>query len=338
MIRFFRILVKIILIILAVVIIGLLVLSYRPTPEKVTYGMSFSKFRTDELRLPYEETFLAILDDLGVRHFRFSAHWPNTEPQNNQFNFKELDFQLEEAQKRDASVILAVGRRLPRWPECHIPGWAQEMSWDDQKVEILEYIEAVVTRYKDHPSITYWQVENEPFLSLFAYEHCGELDKEFLKEEIALVKSIDPNTPVLVTDSGNLGLWYEPWKLGDAFGTSLYRYFWNPEVGTFKSALPAVFYKAKHNLVRLLVGNQPTMIVELSIEPWLTKPIVETPIETQLERMDTDKMHEVLSFAHKTGFDVQYLWGAEWWYWMKQNGNEAFWEYGKEVFDASSEM
>lgn len=93
------------------------------------------------------------------------------------------------------------------------------------KVEIREYITAVVTRYKDSPAITHWQVENEPYLSLFAYEHCGELDESFLEEEIALVKSLDPTRPVLVTDSGNLGTWRGAYAHGDSFGTSVYVYF-----------------------------------------------------------------------------------------------------------------
>ena len=91
--------------------------------------------------------------------------------------------------------------------------------------------------------ITYWQVENEPYLGVFATEFCGALDEDFLKEEIALVRSLDPTRPILVTDSGNLGIWKEPYKLGDAFGTSVYVYFWNPELGQFKTILPPWFYR-----------------------------------------------------------------------------------------------
>jgi len=324
--------IKIILIVIVILIVVLGVLSYRKTPETFIYGMSFSKFRTNELGLPFEETYLAILDDLGVRHFRFSAHWPNTEPHNNQFNFKELDFQMKEADKRGADIILAVGRRLPRWPECHEPDWARDLNTEDKNREILEYVETVVNRYKGYDNLKYWQVENEPFLSLFAYEQCGDLDKEFLQKEIDLVKSLDPKTPILVTDSGNLGLWYQPWEMGDVFGTSLYRYFWNPEVGTFKSRLPASFYKLKYNLVSLLFGKEPSLIIELSAEPWLIDTVVSTPIDVQIQRMDVAKMQEIISFAKMTGFDTEYLWGAEWWYWMKQRGHPEFWDFGKTIF------
>jgi len=52
--------------------------------------------------------------------------------------------------------------------------------------------------------------------------------------------------------------------------------------------------------------------------------------------MDVDKMKEIVSFAKKTGFARQYMWGAEWWYWMKKEGHNEYWEYGKTIFDTES--
>jgi len=48
--------------------------------------------------------------------------------------------------------------------------------------------------------------------------------------------------------------------------------------------------------------------------------------------MDIDKFDEIIDFAKKTGFDEQYLWGAEWWYWMKTQGNDEYWNHAKELF------
>ncbi len=323
-----------IILLTACILIGLwFILSFREIPKNITYGMSFSKFRTDELNLPFEETFLAILDDLKVRNFRFSAHWPNTEPEENLFNFTELDYQMSEARRRDARVIFAIGRRLPRWPECHDPYWVEDKTIEERNDALLKYITVVVSRYKDYDNILYWQIENEPFLSLFAYDHCGELDEEFLKEEVALVHKLDPGTPVLVTDSGNLGTWHNAYQVGDVFGTSLYRYFWNPELGMFKSRLPASFYSFKKNIMGYFYKKQPTLIIELSTEPWLVDSIVNTSIETQLNRMSLENFDEIIHFAKETGFDTQFLWGAEWWYWMKIQGHPEFWEKGKAIFE-----
>lgn len=309
-----------------------LVLTIHPVPFRITYGVTFSTMHAEELGLDWRKAYIATLDDLKVRNLRIPAYWPRVEGERDVYDWSELDFQMTEAQRRDAHVILAVGRRLPRWPECHVPGWAQKLSWEEQKEELRGYITAVVQRYKEFPAVAYWQVENEPYLSAFAYEHCGELDEAFLKEEIALVRSLD-SRPVLVTDSGNLGTWTGPYSNGDAFGTSLYMYFWNPELGQFKTKLPAMVYRMKERLMELLYGSKPTFLIELSLEPWLVEPTGNASLETQLSRMDVDKFQEIIQYAAQTSFDTQYLWGAEWWYYLKEKKTHPeFWEAAKKLY------
>ena len=169
--------------VLGILIIALFLLSLKKTPEKLVYGVSFSRFHTDELKLDWKETYLALLNDLGVKHFRFSAHWPNTEPKEGKYNFSELDFQMREAKAKNATVIMAVGRRLPGWPECHIPEWAKDLSMEEQQAKILKLIETTVNRYKGYSNILYWQVENEMFLTGFSRANCGSLDREFLQRD-----------------------------------------------------------------------------------------------------------------------------------------------------------
>lgn len=325
---------RIILGLVALSLVVLFWLAQSPKPEKIQYGMSFNTMYANELGLDWRETYDAIIDELGVRHLRLAAHWTMIEPARDQYNFSELDYQLNKAEAVEAEVILAVGRRLPRWPECHVPGWAKELTWEEQKQEILEQIELVVNRYKDNPSITYWQVENEPYLEVFAKDHCGEFDEDFLKEEIALVKSLDDTRPILVTDSGNIGNWLGAYSNGDAFGTSVYVHFWNPELGQFRTFLPPWFYRVKQNFVKLFHGEKEVMLIELSAEPWLLEPIVDVDIETQYSRMDLEKINEILEYAEATRLEKQYLWGAEWWYWLKDKGHPEIWERGLEIFAA----
>ncbi len=327
---------KVILWILGLTVLLVLILqlmSIRPIPEEVNYGASFSKFHSDELGLDWKEVFEASLTDMGIRDFRFSAHWPGVEPEDDQFSFEVLDYQMERAKETGSTVILAVGRRLPGWPECHVPNWAQDLGEEELKKEILEYIEKVVTRYKDHPSVLYWQVENEAFLTTFATEHCGsDLDVSFLEAEIALVKNIDPKTPVMLTDSGELGRWYSAYKRGDAFGTTMYLYIWNHKIGKFRYPIMPGFFRFKQNIVNLFAGPKPTYLIELGVEPWLLTPIASAPIELQKERMGLDKIKTMIRYGKEGGFAYQYVWGVEWWYWMKQNGDNSFWEFGKNLF------
>ncbi len=311
----------------------LAIMSYARIPEQFTYGVSFSKLHADELNLDWKKVFLASLDDLRIRNFRLSAHWPMIEPQKDQYNFSELDFQMNAAKDRKANVILAVGRRLPGWPECHDPQWALGLSKEQKQQELLDYITAVVTRYKDYPNLTYWQVENEAFLTMYAKHSCQDFfDTTFFEKEIALVRSLDSDTPIFLTDSGELSLWYQAYSRADAFGTSIYLYVWNHTFGPMKYPISPAFFRIKHNLVRLFAHGKPAIISELSTEPWLLKPIIETPVEGQLERMDIDKFNTMLEFARKTGFDTIYLWGVEWWYYMKEKGHPEFWNAAKQLY------
>jgi hypothetical protein len=318
---------------LVVVVCGLLfILAQKTVPEQIIYGMSFNTMYATELQLDWKQTYDAIIDELGVRHFRLAAHWPMIEPERGVYNFSELDYQIQRAEEVGATVVLAVGRRLPRWPECHVPEWAKSLPLEEQQTVLLETMTQVVERYKNSPAVMWWQVENEPFLSVFAFEHCGELDVEFLERQIAHVKSLDGTRPVLVTDSGNLGTWHGAYTRGDIFGTSVYVHLWNPELGPLRTIVPAWFYRVKDNVMALLFGEKPTVLIELSAEPWLLEPIVQAPLEVQFARMNTEKLEEIISYAERTRFERQYLWGAEWWYWLHLQGRSEMWERGQALY------
>ena len=322
--------------IVGVACLVIMVLAYKPVPEQIAYGMSFNTPYARELGLDWQETYDAIIDDLGVRRLRLAAHWPMVEPQNDVWNFKELDYQVKKAEEAGATIVFAVGRRLPRWPECHVPDWVDALDAEAQQAEQLTYMTAVIDRYKNSPAIIYWQIENEPFLALFAFEHCGPLDEEFLASEVALAKELDPTRPVLVTDSGNLGTWAGAYRHGDAFGTSVYVHFWNPELGQFRTLLPPWFYRFKESLMELRYGKKPTFLIELSAEPWLVAPVTEVPLAVQYTRMNLEKFNDILEYAKRTRYDTQYLWGAEWWYWLHLQGEDTMWHRGKELFGTTA--
>jgi hypothetical protein len=116
------------------------------------------------------------------------------------------------------------------------------------------------------------------------------------------------------------------------FGTSVYVHFWNPELGQFRTFLPPWFYRVKDNFMALIYGEKPTMLIELSAEPWLLEPVVDVPLETQFTRMNLEKFEDIITYAEGTHFEKQYLWGAEWWYWLKLQGHPEMWERGKKLF------
>lgn len=318
---------------IVVVFVAVLVaLSFRSVPERVEYGVTFSVPYAKEIGLDWKEAYRATLVDLGVKHIRVPVYWSLVERARGLYDWRDIDFQVEEARARGATVILAIGRRVPRWPECHIPEWAKGLTWEEEKEEVRAYIRATVERYKNNSAVTMWQVENEPYLRFFADTYCGVLDENFLDEEIALVKSLDAR-PILITDSGNLGYWTSAYRRADVFGTSVYLYFWNDAVGAFRTILPSAYYRVKANLMRMFFGVRPIIVSELSLEPWLGVSIRDVPLQEQLERMSIDKFYEIIAYAQETSFGMQYLWGVEWWYYMKTKQNHPeFWEAGKALF------
>ena len=131
--------------------------------DKINFGVTFSQPFAVKMGLNWPEIYLAILDDLKVRNLRLPAYWPEIEKEKGKYVFNDLDWQISEAGKRDAQVILAIGRKLPRWPECHVPDWARNLSEKEQQKKILLLLSEIIKHYKNSQTIKAWQIENEPF-------------------------------------------------------------------------------------------------------------------------------------------------------------------------------
>lgn len=302
-----------------------------PAPrEDVMLGMTFSDRYAEDLGLDWREAYLAHLDDLGVRKLRLPVYWDRTEPESGTYRFEDLDWQLEEAAKRNAEVILAVGQRVPRWPECHIPPWIGEDAPRRQGA-LLDFLSVTVRRYQGNPAVAAWQVENEPFLTQFG--ECPPLDSSFLDTEIALVRALDPSRPIITSDSGELSLWVPAAKRSDIFGTTLYRRIYNHMFGYVTYPVGPNFFRAKEALVRLLTDQEHFMVIELQAEPWANGWVAGVPLEEQFRTMNEDLLVENVDYARRVGFRDIYLWGGEWWYWLKtKKGYPALWETGRELF------
>jgi hypothetical protein len=316
----------------ALLLIFLITVWYWPQEKlKLNYGVSFSSKYAEELKLDPKKTFEEMVTDLNIKKVRLVAYWDNIQATEGVYDFTDLDWQIEMAKKYNLKVILAVGKRVPRWPECHVPNWALEVDKEKQEEAVLKLISETVNRYKDSGVVKVWQVENEPFLTGYAKQYCGKFDKEFLEKEIALVKELDPKTPILMTDSGELSLWYEAYKKGDHFGATFYIYVANHFFGDMRMIWGHNWYRVKMSAMKLFFGEKPSYLIEISVEPWLTKPIIQTPISEQLQKMNVERLKYILSISSQTGFTDQYLWGVEWWYYLKVNGHSEIWDYIKGI-------
>lgn len=293
----------------------------------IIYGVTFSTDYARSLGLDWKETFLALLDDLGVRHFRLNAYWSEIEVQQGEMKFDELDFQLGEVEKRNGKVILAIGRKLPRWPECHDPGWVRTLSKKDIEQRLLTLVRAVVERYKDNPVVERWQVENE---IVFPFGDCPNwLGLGTLQKEIDVVRSLSKK-PIIVTDSGEWTVWLPISWYGDVLGSSLYLEAWNDWIGHVPFPVGPGYYQFKAWLIS--PWKQKIFFSELQAEPWGSKAVQEMSVDEAHTAFPLEKMRQRIQFAKDVGFPEIYLWGEEWWYWMKLHGDSSYWDEGKKVF------
>ncbi len=300
-------------------------------PDQIDFGVTFSKQEALDLGLDWKKVFLSIFEDLGVKKIRLSAYWNEIEPKEGVWNWTDTDWQIKTAGDYNASIILAVGGRLPRWPECHFPAWAEDASAEARDAQLLNYIKETVNRYKNEKQIYAWQVENEPFLPHFG--ECPPLDTSFLDKEIALVRSLD-SRPIVITDSGELSLWFSAAERADIFGTSLYRNTYSKTLGMYVHyPIAPWFFRLKKNVVNLFAHPKKWIVIELQAEPWAPVPFQDITEQERDRTMDDQKFHQILSYARQTGFREFYLWGVEWWYWEKQTqNNPKLWNDAKLLF------
>jgi hypothetical protein len=306
-----------------------LFLFLQPRPDgfssQIRWGVAFSKPFASGLGLDWQKTYLAVLDDLKIKYLRLPVYWEEVEPQSDNYVFNDYDWMIKEAEKRNVKLILIVGYKLPRWPECHKPKWATPEN-------SLDYIKTTINRYKNSPALYLWQIENEPFLK---YGDCPDYNPYFTDKEIELVRSLDMTHPILTTDSGEIGFWWRAAGRGDIFGTTMYRIIWDKWLGyiRYDLFLPKQFFWLKANLLRLFYPDKQIIVSELQAEPWGNGAVQDLSLEEQFKSFDLKKFQANVDFAKKTGFSEAYFWGAEWWYWMKEKqNNPSFWNYAKEIF------
>ena len=331
MIKRIFIIIGLVLLLLLVVVFCYFFIGKAKPVESIDFGVTFSKIYAEQLGLDWKEAYLAILDDLRIKKIRLIAYWPEIEPIEGEFDFEDLNWQVEEAERKGVEIILAVGRRLPRWPECHIPEWAENLPEKEQQERVLVVISKVIGHYKDREVIKFWQVENEPFLRTFG--ECPKIDKKFLEREIALVRSLN-DRKIIITESGEFSTWIGAARRADILGTTLYRTVWVKHLDIrIRYPIPAIFYQRKSALINKFFDIDKIIVVELQAEPWGPKQNWELSLTKQFKLMNKEEFRKNIDYTKRAGFSEAYLWGVEWWYWLKvKHDNGSMWEEAKGLF------
>jgi len=313
-------------------------------------GFTFSKLQADYLGIPWQRAFTDALDELAPALVRLGAYWAECEPRPGQLDFTVLDWLLDQAQARGVPVLLTAGMKAPRWPEYFLPSWLEPRltrpAWlahvsDDRHVReaTLDFIAAVVRRYRHRDVVSYWQVENEP------PERAGprrwRIGPDFLASEIALVRRLDGRRPIVVNvfvRTDPLAL-LPPWRqrararaarilgLADILGLDVY-----PALGARALGQDVSLHWRWWQwevLLRDLQGvaaarGAPVWIVEAQAEPWEPGRVVYT--DAAASRSVTPRTAlATFQRLQDVGFGTVLLWGVEHWYARRALHGDATW-------------
>ncbi|MCR4311961.1 MAG: beta-galactosidase [Candidatus Uhrbacteria bacterium] len=295
-------------------------------PREQAFGVTFSTRYAEELGLNWREAYEATITELHPLVVRIPVAWDSVEPVDGEFYFDDIDWMMEFARENGVQVVLAIGLKIPRWPECRIPSWAADNEGEDLTRAVLDYEQRLVLRYREHPALVRWQVENEP---LFWYGECPLPDLDRLAREVEIVKDLDAAHPVVLTSSGEQATWFELSSLADVVGVSLYRFSWNPALGPVVFPHAPWYYRLHAALIDMIAGDE-VVITELQMEPWFEDGLGNVAGDhIPFAPSDFD---EHLQFARETGISEIWLWGVEWWYHEKLEGDDGLWKRGQSLF------
>ncbi len=297
--------------------------------------MTFIPDYAEYLGVEPQETMDSLLD-LDIKHFRLVSYWNNHEPSPGQYDFTELDWQFKKAEAKDAKISLAIGLRQPRWPECHMPTWAQSEPVSVWQPQLEKYLQKVVERYKDSPSLKSYQLENEFLLDNFGA--CTNFGRKRVVSEFNLVSKLDPKHPIIISRSDNLPLVPLGEPHGGQIGMSVYRRVW--DAGVTKRYLtypfPPWYYTGLAGVERILTGRD-SILHELQAEAWAPngKTIKEISLQEQNKTINAERLEDTFKFGKDTGLRQIDLWGAEYWYYRKQILHDpSLWNVAKDEFNA----
>lgn len=302
----------------------------RLQPEVI--GVSFSQIQAERYGSDWRANYIALLDELNFKNIRIPAYWNRIEPAKGQYDFTELDWMVSEAGKRDAKIIMIVGQKNIRYPECYYPGWVDTNNTTATSDQATDMIRVVVERYKNNPTVTEWQLENEFLLKSFGNCPSALLTNAQLQKELLALKSVDSTRPVILTQSDQFGFPLIG-PFAEKFGFSMYRWSWNKNTGYYRYPQNGTYFWWKAGIISLLFDQQ-IKIHELQAEAWGPRGNEYLSYEDTLKSMNPQQFRDNINYARETKIKNFDLWGSEWWWHLKQTGHPEMWEEVRNLLQA----
>jgi len=300
--------------------------------EPVTVGTTFSPERAVASGMDDLEAFQH-LEAMGFGVVRLAVSWAAVDSK----GFGRLDRLVEEAGQSGQALILSVGMKAPGWPEYHIPAGLSAAGPTDPRLRAaaLAHVQRAVQRYRASRVIVAWQLENEPLDAAGPWR--WRLDRDFLLQEMAAVRQLDPRPIVLSAfgpirrtcdhvsrldgcDAGALagadamGSIPEVLSMlgpGDVLGLDVYT-----GIGLSRAA---DCWPERAAAWRSLAASahRRVWVTELQAEPWEATPAsIDQPLSTSPARVTDD-----FATLRRLGYLEILLWGSEYWLQRERQGD-----------------
>jgi hypothetical protein len=281
--------------------------SYPTTIMQLSY--SYSPRQAVWLNLDPKQSFLELLD-LPITHLRLCTYWPDIQQSATEFNFDELTWYLQQCERKNKKVSLAIGLKTPRWPEFQYPNWTASSIVSIEE-PLLVYLKKLVNSVRDFSCIESWQIENEPFDP--SGPQNSLLPQSLYDREIQLVRSLD-SRKIIGTVWGNdlllRGALKQIEPLIDEIGLDFY-----PMQST---ALPKPLpqYRGIIGGIALIKSHlsklsKPFFISELQAEPWESD--AEKFLDKNPKSFNQKTLKKNLEWATQITDNLISLWGIEYW-------------------------
>jgi hypothetical protein len=295
----------------------------------VVVGISFSPERALASGLDVHASFQR-LEAMGFGVIRLSIAWDSVDAA----GYGRVDQLVADAEQTGQPLILAIGMKAPGWPEFHVPPRFAGTSPDNGalRAAALAYLGRMVERYRDVPAILAWQVENEPLDA--AGPRRWRIGPDFVRQEIARVRSLDPRPIVLTAfgplrrtcshvssldgcDAGALAgtdtVGALPTLLGmlgadDVLGLDVY-------TGVGRSRAADCWPSRAAGWRALAAGaGRRAWVTELQAEPWEpTSATLDRPLSISPAAIGAE-----FATLRRLGYRTILLWGSE--YWLRRDG------------------
>lgn len=324
--------------------------SSRPQSDP-EFGVNFSCKRAQHFGLACEPLYREVLAELRPRSVRLSVYWSDVEEQPGVYDFSAIDRLLDLSQEAGVAATVTVGMKSQRYPEFWLPTWLRlaanvppdGVPGDHPLVEaaLFPYLDAAARHLGAHPAVAAIQVENEPFVYSRGHGNGWHIRREFFEREIATVRAADPGRHPIVVSHASWWHVDDTWRWilehADVLAQSVYTkrqrgpwswlYIFPYRIGPLTPDLPGQARAAE-------AAGKQLWITELQAEPY------ERP-DIDVRRIPTDEarsfsaawLEENVTLARRSGATRVYLWGVEWWAYLRAvRGEPELWEAARGIF------